>query len=416
MGPACEAERAFDVAIVGMACLLPKAPDLETYWRNILGKVDAITEVPADRWDWRGYFDPDPDAPDKVYSRWGGFLDEIPFDPVSYGIPPSSLPSIEPLQLLTLHVVREALSDAGYLDRPFDRRRASVILGVGGGFAELGHRYALRAGLASVFEEVSPEILSGLPEWTADSFAGILHNVAAGRVANRFDLGGVNYTVDAACASSLTAIHLAARELEAGTSDLVIAGGAETVQNPFAYLALSKTQALSPTGRCRTFDEAADGIAIGEGVAVVVLKRVVDAEAGGDRIYAVIKGVGGSSDGRAVGLTAPRPEGQVLALERAYAQAGLSPASVSLIEAHGTGTVAGDQAEVEALRRVFEAAGAPRRGCAIGSVKSMIGHTRRAAGVAAMIKVAKALYHKVLPPTINVERPNERAGFCDSPF
>ncbi|MDQ4072516.1 MAG: acyltransferase domain-containing protein, partial [Actinomycetota bacterium] len=409
-------EQPSDVAIVGMGCLLPKASDLETYWQNIEAKVDAVTEVPADRWDVRRYFDPDPKAPDKTYSRWGGFLDEVPFDPLRYGIPPSSMRSIEPLQLLTLEVVREALRDAGYAERDFPRERASVVLGVGGGVADLGQHYALRSGLPLVLDEVPESILSRLPEWTEDAFPGILLNVAAGRVANRFDFGGVNYTVDAACASSLAAVQLAARELEAGTSDMVIAGGADTVQNPFGYLAFSKTQALSPTGRCRTFDEEADGIAISEGIAVVVLKRLADAERDGDRIYAVIKSVAGSSDGRAQGLTAPRPEGQVLALERAYAKARFSPATVTLIEAHGTGTVVGDRAEVETLKRVFEAAGASSRGCAIGSVKSMIGHTKCTAGVAGMIKVAKALHHKVLPPTINVETPNSRAGFPESPF
>ena len=339
------------MAIVGMACLLPKAPDIQTYWRNILDKVDAISEIPKDRWDWQRYFDSDPRKRDKVYSKWGGFLEDIAFDPLLYGIPPSALPSIEPLQLLTLEVVRAALDDAGYAHRPFPRQRTSVIIGAGGGVADLGNRYAIRSSLPMFLEDVSPDVLSQLPEWTEDSFAGILLNVAAGRVANRFDLGGVNYTVDAACASSLAAVYLASRELESGTSDMVIVGGADTVQNPFAYLCFSKTRALSPRGQCRTFDESADGIVISEGVAVLVLKRLADAERDGDRIYAVVKAVAGSSDGRAKGLTAPRPEGQVLALERAYAKAGFSPATVGLIEAHGTGTVAGDEAEVETLKQ-----------------------------------------------------------------
>jgi acyl transferase domain-containing protein/NAD(P)-dependent dehydrogenase (short-subunit alcohol dehydrogenase family)/NAD(P)H-dependent flavin oxidoreductase YrpB (nitropropane dioxygenase family) len=408
--------RPADAAIVGMACLLPKAPDVDGFWRNVIEKVDAVTEVPADRWDWRRYFDPDPAAPDKTYSRWGGFLDDVAFDPVRFGIPPSSLRSVEPLQLLTLQTAAKALEDAGYADRPFPRERTAVILGVGGGVADLGQQYALRSGLPMVLDEVPPAILSRLPEWTEDTFPGILLNVVAGRVANRLDLGGVNYTVDAACASSLAAVYLAVRELSEGASDMVIVGGADTVQNPFAYLAFSKTHALSPRGRCRTFDEGADGIAISEGVAVLVLKRLADAERDGDRIYAVIKGVAGSSDGRDKGLTAPRPEGQVLALQRAYQSAGVAPSTVRLIEAHGTGTVAGDQAEVETLRRVFEADGAPPDACAIGSVKSMIGHTKCTAGMAGLVKVAKALYHKVLPPTINVVRPNPTAGFRDSPF
>jgi acyl transferase domain-containing protein/NAD(P)H-dependent flavin oxidoreductase YrpB (nitropropane dioxygenase family)/NAD(P)-dependent dehydrogenase (short-subunit alcohol dehydrogenase family) len=407
--------RSSEIAIVGMACNLPKAPNLQTYWQNILDKVDAITEVPPSRWDWRRWFDPDPAAPDKIYSKWGGFIDDWPFDPLRYGIPPSSLPSIEPLQLLTIETVNAALEDAGYHDRPFPRERTSVILGAGGGAGDLGQQYAVRSELSGL-PGPPPEIWTRLPEWTEDSFPGILLNVTAGRVANRFDLGGVNYTVDAACASSLAAVYLGVQELEAGTSDVAIVGGADTVQNPFAFLCFSKTHALSPRGRCRSFDETADGIAISEGIGVLVLKRLQDAERDGDRIYAVIKGVAGSSDGRGKGLTAPRPEGQAVALERAYGKAGISPATVKLIEAHGTGTVAGDQAEVATLKRVFDAAGAPLQGCAIGSVKSMIGHTKCTAGVASMIKGALAIYHKVLPPTMHVERPNPEARFEESPF
>ena len=409
-------EQPCDIAIIGMACVLPKAPNLEAYWENILNKVDAITEVPANRWDWRLYFDPDPRARDKIYSKWGGFLNDVPFDPMQYGMPPNTLPSIEPLQLITLEVVRQALQDAGYTNRAFAREQTSVILGVGGGAGDLGQQYAIRSGLPLFVDNPSPEVWDRLPEWSEDSFAGILLNVTAGRVANRFDLGGVNYTVDAACASSLAAVYLATRELESGTSDMVIVGGADTVQNPFAYLCFSKTHALSPRGRCRTFDERADGIVISEGIGVLVLKRLVDAERDGDRIYAVIKAVAGSSDGRDKGLTAPRPEGQVRALDRAYAKAGFSPATVGLIEAHGTGTVAGDQAEVESLSRVFNAARALRQSCAIGSAKSMIGHTKCTAAVAGLIKVALALHHKVLPPTINVEKPNPKARFSESPF
>lgn len=405
-----------DIAIIGMGCMLPKAPDLATYWSNILNKVDAIGEVPQDRWDWRLYYDPDPSAPDKIYSRWGGFLDDHPFDPMRYGMPPATLPSIEPLQLLTLDVVRAALEDSGYLDEPRVRPRTSVVLGAGGGVADLGSRYGIRAGLPNLVEDVPREVMDALPQWTEDSFAGILLNVAAGRVANRFDLGGANFTVDAACASSLAAVYLGIKELESGTSDMVIAGGTDTVQNPFGYLCFSKTKALSPRGRCRTFDASADGIVISEGLAAVVLKRLADAERDGDRIYAVIKGIAASSDGRDKGLTAPRREGQIAALERAYGKAGLSPSTVGLVEAHGTGTVAGDRAEVEALKSVFDQASDDRQWCAIGSVKSMIGHTKCTAGVAGLIKVALALHHKVLPPTLHVTEPNPRAGFPESPF
>jgi acyl transferase domain-containing protein/NAD(P)H-dependent flavin oxidoreductase YrpB (nitropropane dioxygenase family)/NADP-dependent 3-hydroxy acid dehydrogenase YdfG len=409
-----------EVAIVGMACVLPGASDLATFWSNILNKVDSVTEVPASRWDWRQYFDPDKDAKDKAYSRWGGFIGEVPFDPLDFGMPPNSLTSIEPFQLLTLAVVREALRDAGYADRPFQRERTSVILGAGGGAGDLSIGYITRSAMPDLFGESATPVVDrlgkALPEWTEDSFPGILLNVAAGRVSNRFDLGGVNYTVDAACASSLAAVYHAVRELENNTSDVVIVGGIDTLQSPFSFLAFSKTRALSPNGRCRTFDAQADGIAIGEGLAILVLKRLADAERDGDRIYAVIRGVGGSSDGRDRSLTAPRPEGQVRALRRAYQHAGFSPATIGLVEAHGTGTVVGDQAEVEALSAFFGQAGAPQQRCAIGSVKSMIGHTKATAGVAGLTKVALALYHRVLPPTLGVVQPNPKANFPQSPF
>jgi acyl transferase domain-containing protein/NAD(P)-dependent dehydrogenase (short-subunit alcohol dehydrogenase family) len=405
-----------NIAIVGMACVLPGARSLEAYWHNILNKVDSVREVPIERWDWRRYFDSDRSNPDAIYSKWGGFIDDVEFEPLSYGMPPSTLPSIEPLQLITLAVAHAALADAGYDHRPFARERTSVIIGAGGGIADLGHRYAVRCGLPLVLDEVPNSLREGLPVWTEDSFPGILLNVAAGRVANRLDLGGVNYTIDAACASSLAAVRAATTELEQRTSDMVLVGGADTVQNPFGYQCFSSSQALSPTGRCRPFDAAADGIAISEGVAVVVLKRLADAEAAGDRIYAVIKGVGASSDGRDRSLTAPRPEGQALALQRAYEKAGCSPAGVELVEAHGTGTVAGDTAEVQTLKRVFEAAGAPRTGCALGSVKSMIGHTKCTAGVAGLVKASLALHEKILPPTANVETPTPAAEFESSPF
>jgi acyl transferase domain-containing protein/NAD(P)H-dependent flavin oxidoreductase YrpB (nitropropane dioxygenase family) len=407
---------ASEVAIVGVGCLLPNASDARALWRQILDKADVIGEIPDDRFDSARYYDADRQARDKIYSKWGGFLGEIPFDPLKYGIPPAALPSIDPFQLLTLEVVSQALSDAGYDDRPFDRSRTSVILGASGGVGDLGARYGIRAGLPMYVDPVPEDTLAQLPEWTEDSFAGLLLNVAAGRVANRLNLGGLNFTVDAACASSLAAVYVGVRELEAGGSDTVIVGGIDTVNSPFGFLCFSSAQALSPTGRCRTFDEHADGIAISEGLVALVLKRVADAERDGDRIYAVIRSVAGSSDGRGKGLTAPRPEGQIRVLERAYAAAGISPATVGLVEAHGTGTVAGDTAEVTALSRVFGAAGAPAASCALGSIKSMIGHTKSAAGVSGLLKVALALHHKILPPTLHVTRPNAKLRESGTPF
>jgi acyl transferase domain-containing protein/NAD(P)-dependent dehydrogenase (short-subunit alcohol dehydrogenase family) len=411
------------VAVIGMAAVFPAARSIAQFWSNTLRGVDAITEVPPDRWDWRLYYDPDPTAPDKIVSKWGGFLPDVPFDPLRYGIPPASLPSIEPAQLLALEVVRAAFADAGYADRSFPHERTAVVLGMGGGAAQLAMGYAFRSYLPmldTVITGGGREALASchglLPEWTEDSFPGFLLNVTAGRIANRLNLGGANYTVDAACGSSLAAARLAVRELESKAADLVVLGGVDTVQNPFTYLAFSKTQAFSPRGRCRPFDAGANGIVISEGVAALVLKRLADAERDDDRIYAVIKGVGASSDGRARGLTAPVVEGQVRALERAYSQAGIDPATVGYVEAHGTGTALGDAVEMEALRQVFQAAGAPPHDCVVGSVKSLIGHTKCAAGLAGLINASLALYHKVLPPTIGIETVNPRLELRDGPF
>jgi 3-oxoacyl-(acyl-carrier-protein) synthase/NAD(P)H-dependent flavin oxidoreductase YrpB (nitropropane dioxygenase family)/NAD(P)-dependent dehydrogenase (short-subunit alcohol dehydrogenase family)/acyl carrier protein len=406
-----------DIAIVGIACLLPGgAHDAPAFWENIVQGKDAIGEIPPHRFDASLWFDADRKRRDRIYSKWGGFLEDLPFDPLKYGIPPAALRSIEPLQLLALEMVDQALRDAGYDRANPHKARTSVILGVGGGAAELGGRYAFRSMLPRFFRHVPEELLAELPEWTEDSFPGILLNVVAGRIANRFDLGGANFTVDAACASSLAAIYLAARELQDGACDMAIAGGCDTVQNPFGYLCFSKTGALSPRGRSRTFDASADGIAISEGHAAVVLKRRADAERDGDRIYALLRAAAGGSDGRTMGLTAPHEAGQLRTLERAYTQAGFSPATVGLFEAHGTGTVVGDQTECRALASLLEREQAPPQSVAIGSVKSMIGHTKCTAGVAGLIKTALALHHRLLPPTLHVETPNPKAGFPDGPL
>ncbi len=422
-GETADRSQPSDVAIVGMAAIFPGATSVGKFWANTLRGIDSIIEVPADHWDWRLYYDPDPKAPDKIVSKWGGFVPDVPFDPLRYGMPPSSLPSIEPAQMLALEVVRTALADAGYAERPFPRERTGVVLGMGGGAAQLAMGYAFRSYLPmlnTVVPEAGKKAIEAckglLPEWTEDSFPGFLLNVTAGRIANRLNLGGANYTVDAACGSSLAAASLAVRELETGSADVVILGGVNTVQNPFTYLAFSKTQAFSHRGRCRPFDVGADGIVISEGAAAVVLKRLADAERDGDRIYAVIKGVGASSDGRQRGLTAPVVDGQLRALSRAYAKSAVSPASVGYVEAHGTGTALGDVVEVEALGKIFRDAGAEQRQCVVGSVKSLIGHTKCAAGLAGLINTSLALYHKVYPPTIGIETPNPKLDLRDGPF
>uniref|UniRef100_UPI00404017F0 SDR family oxidoreductase n=1 Tax=Streptomyces sp. SS7 TaxID=3108485 RepID=UPI00404017F0 len=400
-----------DIAVVGMACMFPQAPDLPTFWANVVGGVDAVGEVPADRWD------PAVHHGESTPSKWGGFLPPIPFDPLRYGIPPASLGSVEPVQLLSLEAARRALEDAGYGDggREFDRARTSVVFGAEAG-SDLSNAATLRAVLPSYYGKVPAGLEEQLPRLTEDSFPGMLANVISGRIANRLDLGGANYTVDAACASSLAAVDVACKELVGGTSDVVLCGGADLHNGINDYVLFSSVHALSPTGRSRAFDGSADGIALGEGVACVVLKRLADAERDGDRIYGVIKGLGASSDGRSLGLTAPRPEGQRSALERAYRNAGVSPADVGLVEAHGTGTVVGDRTELRILGEVFGEAGAPAGACVLGSVKSQIGHTKCAAGLAGMIKALLALYTGVRPPTLHVEAPNAAWEGDGSPF
>ncbi|MEU2155180.1 SDR family NAD(P)-dependent oxidoreductase [Streptomyces sp. NPDC019396] len=409
-----EPPRPLDVAVVGMACMFPGAPDLASFWANVLDGVDSVGEVPRERWD------PDvhgPEASGATASRWGGFLPPVPFDPLRYGIPPASLGSIEPVQLLALEAARRALDDAGLGPdgRDFDRMRTGVVFGAEPG-SDLSNAATLRAVLPSYYGTVPRGLDEQLPALTEDSFPGMLSNVISGRIANRLDLGGPNFTVDAACASSLAAVDVACKELAAGTSDVMLCGGADLHNGINDYVLFTSVHALSPTGRSRAFDSAADGIALGEGVACVVLKRLADAERDGDRVYGVIKGVGSSSDGRSLGLTAPRPEGQRRALDRAHRNAGTTPADIGLVEAHGTGTVVGDRTELNVLTEVFEAAGAAPGSCVLGSVKSQIGHTKCAAGLAGLIKTVLALHTGVRPPTLHLERPNPAWQEGRSPF
>ena len=407
-----------DIAIVGMDCVFPNSPDLASFWATIVDGIDAVTEVPPQRWDAGTYYDPAATgrtAGQKTPSRWGGFLPPIAFDPLRYGIPPSALGSIDPTQLLALEVARRALVDAGY-DRPgVDHARTSVIFGAEAG-SDLSNAGVLRNLLPAYLGELPPELDEQLPTLTEDSFPGVLANVISGRIANRLDLGGANYTVDAACASGLAAVDLACRQLRDGSSDVVLCGAADLHNGINDYLMFSSAHALSPTGRSRTFGAEADGIALGEGVACVVLKRLADAERDGDRIYAVIAGVGGGSDGKALGLTAPRPEGQRRAMDRAYAGAGISPDQVGLVEAHGTGTLVGDRTELATLTALFTEHSAPVGGCALGSVKSQIGHTKCAAGLAGLIKASMAIHTGVRPPTLGLTRPNPGWDADSSPF
>ncbi|MCP4690200.1 MAG: hypothetical protein GY859_19260, partial [Desulfobacterales bacterium] len=422
-----------------MSAIFPKAPGLKGYWRLLFHGVDGITEVPETHWSPEDYFSEDPKKPDHVYCKRGGFLSPTPFDPMEFGIPPATLESTDTSQLMGLVAAKMALADAGCEKegRTFNRERTSVILGVTGTQelviplgARLGHpkwRRALEE--AGVSPEKTREVMERIADayvpWQESSFPGLLGNVVAGRISNRLDLGGANCVVDAACASSLGAIHLAALELSSGRSDMVITGGVDAINDIFMHMCFSRTGVLSPTGDARPFSKDADGAVLGEGVGMLVIKRLADAERDGDRIHAVLKGLGASSDGRSQSIYAPRVEGQVKALRAAYDMAGVDPADVEMIEAHGTGTRVGDRVEFTALNQVFsqkthrpagEAGETRERWCALGSVKSMIGHTKAAAGAAGMIKAILALRNKVLPPTIKVDAPDPGLDVETSPF
>ncbi len=409
------------IAIVGMAARLPGAPDLETYWQNLHVGFDAIIDAPAERID-PVFYDPRSSAPDRLYCRRGGFLGSpVLFDAASFGIMPVAAEGAEPDQLLALEVAARALADAGYADRSFPRDRASVILGRGGyltaGVARLDLRVrgaevlarSLRALVPGITEAqiaaVKVDLQNELGPYGKDTAIGLVPNLAASRIANRLDLRGGAYTIDAACASSLVAIDHACRDLAGGVTDLAIAGGVHLCHDPTFYSVFCQLGALSRTERIQPFDMHADGLLVGEGVGMVVLKRLADAERDGDRVYAVIRGTSVSSDGRAASLMTPAIEGQVLALQRAWERAAIDPATVGLLEAHGTGTPAGDAAELATLARFFGPADGAVRRAVLGSVKSMIGHTMPAAGVAGVIKAALAVHHGVLLPTLHCDSP-----------
>ncbi len=417
------------IAIIGQAAIFAKASSLTEYWENILNKIDGITEVPPSRWDPVDYYDPDPNAEDKTYCKMGGFIPDIDFDPLEFGLPPNLLEVTDSSQLLGLVVARDAMEDAGYgTDQEFDRENTGVVLGVAGGqklITDLTSRlqYPIwqkvleSSGISSEdTKTIIKKMKMAYAPWNENSFPGLLGNVIAGRIANRLDLGGMNTVIDAACASSLAAVKSAVSELIEGRANMMITGGVDADNSPFTFLCFSKTPAFSPSQKIRPFDQESDGMLIGEGLGMIVLKRLEDAERDGDRIYAVIRGIGSSSDGKYKSIYAPRPSGQSLAIQRAYQEAGFGPEEIGLVEAHGTGTKAGDPAEFTGLKAVFGTPNGNKQSIAIGSVKSQIGHTKAAAGAAGMIKTALALHHKVLPPTLNVKQPSDALGIEDTHF
>ncbi|MEU3624891.1 hypothetical protein BS329_01735 [Amycolatopsis coloradensis] len=408
--------RQVPIAVVGVSALLPGCDTIEDFWRAVLTGRDLITEIPPTHWLAEDYYDPDPSAVDKTYSRRGAFLGPTDFDTLSFGIPPKALAATDTTQLLTLVAVEKVLADAFGGRTPPDGENVGVVLGTAA--VELLYTMAARmqrpVWLKALRESnvAEPEaqricdrIAAHYPEWQEETFPGLLDNVVAGRVANRFDFHGTNFTTDAACASSLAALSAAVDQLSLGRADVMITGGSDTANDILMYMCFSKTPAMSPSGDCRPFSDRADGTVLGEGLVVYALKRLADAERDGDRVYGVIKGLGSSSDGRGSAVYTPVPQGQARALRRAYRAAGYGPETVELIEAHGTGTKAGDAAEAAGLLEVFGSGdGRPR--CAVGSVKSQLGHLKSAAGAVGLLKALLAVNHGVLPATAKVDRPN----------
>jgi acyl transferase domain-containing protein/phosphopantetheinyl transferase len=413
------------VAIIGMACMFPQAPDLASFWRNIMGGVDAVGE-PTASWDAQRYLESG-----RIKTAAGGYLKDLfRFEPREFGIMPNSLDGGEPDQFLALRVARDALADAGYLEG-FDHRDTGIVLGHStylhrGQGAILQNTLVLDQTLdliqamcptlpAEALAEVRARFKAKLPPCTADIAPGLVPNVMTGRIANRLNLKGPNYLVDAACSSSLLAVNAAMDELRSGRSRLMLAGGVNASLPAEVTVIFTQLGALSGRGKVRPFEKGSDGTLLGEGLGVVVLKRLDDALADGDRIYAVLRGIGQASDGRGQGLLAPSVEGETLAIRRAYDGCGVDPASVSLIEAHGTGIPLGDRTEIAALKNVFGSRTTPQGAIALGSIKSMISHCIPAAGIAGLVKTALALHHRVLPPTL-CETVNDELGIADTPL
>lgn len=418
------------IAIVGVSALVPGATNVSQFWRNIVQKKDLIKDVPPTHWLIDDYYDPDPSQPDKTYCKRGAFLDAVDFDYREFGIPPNNLSATDSNQLLSLIVAKQVLHDATGGDlSSIDLSRVGVMLGITVA-QELAMYISARLQkpiLAKALRKhgISDELAQKICQsfgnsyvpWQENTFPGLLGNIVAGRIANRFNLGGTNCTIDAACASALGALALAANELALNKCDMIITGGADTLNDPFTFVCFSKTPALSTSGDCRPFSQDADGTILGEGLVFFAMRRLEDAERDGQRIYAVIRGIGSSSDGRSKSIYAPAAHGQSKAILAAYQAAGYSPNTVDLIEAHGTATKAGDIAEFAGLCQAFETAGDNRKNkCALGSVKSQIGHTKGAAGAISLLKAVMSLHHKVLPPTLKVDQVNPQLEIEKTPF
>jgi phthiocerol/phenolphthiocerol synthesis type-I polyketide synthase C len=376
------------IAIVGMGCRFPGANNPESFWKILSNGIDAITEVPSDRWDLQRFYDANPATKGKMNTRWGGFIDQVDlFDPHFFGTSPREATRMDPQQRLLLEVAWEALEDGGQIPEKLAGTRTGVFVGIS----------------SSDYTKFQWGDLSLI-----DAYAGTgnAHSIAANRLSYLFDFRGPSVAVDTACSSSLVAIHLACQSLRRGESDLALAGGVNLILTPEVTIAFSQARMMSPEGRCKTFDDGADGYVRGEGCGVIVMKRLSDALKNGDRILAILRGSAVNQDGRSNGITAPNGFSQQEVIREALQDAGLNPHEVSYVEAHGTGTPLGDPIEMEALGAVLKDGRGVETPCHVGSVKTNIGHLEAAAGIAGLIKVILSLQKGEIPPHLHLKKVN----------
>lgn len=385
------------IAIVGIGCRFPSgASHPQAFWELLCRGVDAITEVPAERWDARRFYDPDPDKPGKTYVKHGGFLREKVeyFDPLAFGMAPREAHTLDPQQRLLLEVTWEALEDAGFAIEGLAGSPTGVFIGA----------FALDMKMLQS-NPLNRDVLH------AYSTTGASMTLLANRLSYVFDWRGPSLAIDTACSSSLVATHYACQSLWRGECTLAIAGGANVMLRPEYFIVMCKGHYLSPQARCRTFDARADGYVRGEGAGVVVLKPLAAAWRDRDPIYALIRATGINQDGLTAGISLPNQEAQERLIATVYQQAGIAPGEVQYIEAHGTGTKAGDPVEARALHRVLSVGRVPGQQCLVGSVKTNIGHLEAAAGIAGLIKATLCLQHRQIPPNLHFEQPNPEIPF-----
>jgi len=386
------------IAIIGIGCRFPGARDPRAFWQLLRDGIDAITEVPPDRFDLDAFYDPDPQAPGKINTRWGGFLEQVDqFDAHFFGISPREAARMDPQQRLLLEVAWEALEDAGQVREHLAGTATGVFIGISNN--DYGR-----------MQFSDPALI--------DAYAGTGNalSIAANRLSYLNDFRGPSIAIDTACSSSLVAVHLACRSLWTGESTLALAGGVNLILSPAISINFSKAGVMAPDGRCKTFDSQANGYVRSEGAGVVVLKPLAQALADADPIYAVIRGSAMNQDGRSNGLMAPNPIAQEAVLREAYRRARVSPGRVQYVEAHGTGTFLGDPIEAKALGAVLAIDRPPGRPCAIGSVKTNVGHLEAAAGIAGLIKVALSLKHREIPPSLHFHEANPNIPFDALPL